>query len=65
MYGKVPATAMTVKVYSRDNVLVHSFSSQVAAAEWLGVSRTTVQNYVRSGKVFNNQYRITNTTSFK
>jgi group I intron endonuclease len=49
MYGKVPATAMTVKVYSLDNVLVHSFSSQVAAAEWLGVSRTTVQNYVRSG----------------
>jgi len=65
MYGKVPATAMTVNVYSLDNVLEYSFSSQVAAAEWLGVSRTTVQNYVRSGKVFNNQYRITKSTSSK
>jgi hypothetical protein len=32
MYGKVAANAMTVNVYSLDNVLVRSFSSKVAAA---------------------------------
>jgi hypothetical protein len=31
MYGKVPTNAMTVNVYSLDNVLVRSFTSQVAA----------------------------------
>jgi len=54
--GHVPAHAMTIKVYDMDNVLVHTFPSQVAAAEWLGVSRVTVQNYIKSGKVWNNKY---------
>ena len=31
MYGKVAANAMTVNVYSLDNVLVRSFTSEVAA----------------------------------
>jgi hypothetical protein len=48
-YGKVPAHAMTVNVYSIDNVLVQTFSSQVACGEWLDVSHTTVQNYIKSG----------------
>ena len=57
MYGKVPTHAMTINVYSEvDNQLVRSFSSQVAVAEWLGVSRGTVQNYIKSGKVWNNLY---------
>jgi hypothetical protein len=40
---------MTINVYDIDNVLVRSFPSQVAAAEWLGVSRFTVQSYIKSG----------------
>ena len=32
MQGKVGINAMTVNVYSLDNVLVRSFTSQVAAA---------------------------------
>ena len=56
MYGKVPTHAMTVNVYSLDNVLVNSFPSQVAAAEWLGVSNGTVRNYIQSGKVWKNLY---------
>jgi len=47
--GHVPANAMTINVYDIDNVLVHSFPSQVAAAEWLDVSRFTVQSYIKSG----------------
>ena len=56
MYGKVPINAMTVNVYSLDNVLVRSFSSQVAVANWLNISRTTLQRYLSSGKVWNNLY---------
>jgi hypothetical protein len=46
MYGKVAANAMTINVYSIDNVLVGSFSSQVAVAKWLGVSNVSVHNYI-------------------
>jgi hypothetical protein len=40
-YGKVPANAMTIDVYSIDNVLVRSFTSQVTAANWVNIPRTT------------------------
>jgi hypothetical protein len=56
MYGKVAANAMTINVYSIDNVLVGSFSSQVAVAKWLGVSNVTVHSYIKSGKIWNNLY---------
>jgi len=65
MFGKISGNAMTVNVYSIDNVLVHSFPSQVAAAKWLNTSRRTVSRYIESGKVWNNQYRITKSTSSK
>ena len=58
MFGKVAANAMTIYIYSLDDVLVQTFSSQVTAANWAGVSRVTVQNYIKSGKVFKNQYRF-------
>jgi group I intron endonuclease len=63
MYGKVSANAMTINVYSPDGKLIQSFSSQVAAANWLGVSNVTVHNYIKSGKVFNNLYRFENSGS--
>ena len=56
MYGKVAANAMTVNVYTINNVLVRSFTSQVAAAEWLNVNQSTVSKYIKSGKVWNNKY---------
>jgi hypothetical protein len=58
MFGKVPTHAITVNVNSIDNVLVRSFSSQVACAKWLNVSEFTVRNYIKSGKVFRKQYLI-------
>jgi len=48
-YGITPTNAMTINVYDIDNVLVRSFTSQVEAAEWLGVSNVTVHNYIKSG----------------
>jgi len=55
-YGKVPTHAMTINVYSPDGKLIQSFSSQVAAANWLGVSNVTVFRYIKSGKVWKHQY---------
>jgi hypothetical protein len=62
MYGKVAAKAMTINVYDNNNVLVRSFTSQVAAAEWLGVSNFTVSNYIKSGKVWNGKYTFRNSS---
>jgi len=62
-YGITPTNAMTINVYDIDNVLVHSFPSQVAAAEWLGVNQSTVSRYIKSGKVWNNLYRFINSKS--
>jgi group I intron endonuclease len=56
MYGITPTNAMTINVYGIDNVLVHSFPSQVAAAKWLNIPRTTFREYLSTGKVWNNQY---------
>jgi hypothetical protein len=56
MFGKVAANAITVYVYSLDNVLVRSFTSQVAAANWVNIPRTTLKRYLSSGKVWNNLY---------
>jgi len=56
VFGITPTNAMTIYVYSLDDVLVRSFTSQVAAANWLNVSRNTLQRYLSSGKVWNNQY---------
>jgi len=62
-YGITPTNAMTVNVYSIDNVLVRSFTSQVACAKWLDVSEYTVRHYIKSGKVFRKQYLIVRSRS--
>jgi len=62
MYGKVGANAMTINVYSLDGKLINSFSSQVAAALWLNTSQTQVSRYIKSGKVWNNQYTFRNSS---
>jgi len=65
MFGITPANAMTINVYSLDNVLVCSFTSQVAAAKWLGVSNMTVSNYIKSGNVWNKLYTFRKSTLLK
>ena len=61
-YGKVAANAMTIDVYDLDNVLVRSFTSKVAAANWLNTSRHTVSRYMESGKVWNKLYTFQNSS---
>jgi group I intron endonuclease len=56
MYGKVPTHAMTIYIYSLDNVPVQTFSSMTAAAKFLNTSTVQVHRYVRSGKVWNDKY---------
>jgi len=65
MFSKVAANAMTIYVYSIDNVLVQTFSSQVACAKWLGVNQSSVSKYIKSGKVWNNQYTFRNSSLLK
>ena len=48
--------SIQVNVYDLDYVLVRSFTSQVAAAEWLSVNQSTVSRYLKSRKVWNNKY---------
>jgi group I intron endonuclease len=55
-FGITPTNAMNINVYSPDDTLINSFSSQVAAANWVNISRTTLQRYLSSGKVWNNLY---------
>jgi len=62
MYGTVSPTAQTTFVYNLNGELVQQFTSQTAAAKWLGVSQVTVSKHVKSGKVFRNQYLIKNTS---
>lgn len=65
MFGKVgprlgvPAyNAITISVYSTSGSLIQTFDSQAAAAKWLNCSRSTVQNYLRTGKCFKGLYYI-------
>ena len=62
MYGKVPTHAMTIDVYSIDGTLINSFSSQVAAAEWLSVNHSTISRYIKSRKVWNKLYTFRKST---
>jgi len=62
MYGKsgeLSPVSIQVYVYSINNVLIGTFSSQVACAKWLGVSSITVSRYIRSGKNFQGKYLLT------
>jgi group I intron endonuclease len=62
MFGITPTNAMTINVYTKDNVLVHSFPSQVAVAKWLGIKQYTVSRFIKTGKVWNNQYTFRNSS---
>lgn len=45
-------------VYSLDNQLVNTFSSQTAAAKWLGVSNQMVTNAIKRGHIVKGMYRV-------
>ena len=39
-------------IYTTEFLLVKSFSTKTEAAQWLGVDRSLIDYYTRSGKVF-------------
>ena len=66
MYGKkhsnytkllmVAAKSKPVYVYSTNNQLLASYPNSVKVAEWLKITKTTVNKYIKNGKVWNNKY---------
>ena len=48
--GELSPVSIQVNVYSLDNVLVRSFSSQSICSKWLGVNQSTVSKYIKSGR---------------
>lgn len=47
-----------VSVYFLDNQLVNTFSSQTAAAKWLGVSNQMVTKAIKRGHIVKGMYRV-------
>lgn len=45
-----------IEVYDKNYNLVISFPNAVLTAEWVGTHKSTVGRYIKSGKLFNNQY---------
>jgi group I intron endonuclease len=57
-FGKTAPNAIKAYIYSLDGQLVNEYSSLQAAADWLGVTSTTISNYQKSGKPFKGLYII-------
>jgi group I intron endonuclease len=57
-YGKVALNAKTVSIYSLDKVLVQTFSSQTAAAKYLGVSQPAISYAIKEGSIVKGLYKV-------
>ena len=49
-----------IGLYDIDNILIKSFINQVVAANYLSVNKSTINRYLKSGKLFLNKYYIKN-----
>jgi group I intron endonuclease len=47
-----------IGLYNMDNILIKSFINQVVAANYLSVNKSTINRYLKSGKLFLNKYYI-------
>jgi IS30 family transposase len=47
-----------VFVFNLETLLVQTFSSQLAAAKWLGVAAPTVSKAIKRGHIVNGKYII-------
>lgn len=50
--------SLKVKVLNIETNITMEFSSVFQAAEYLGVSRVTIRNYIKSQKLFKNVYKL-------
>jgi hypothetical protein len=62
MFGTVAPNAVGVSVYTLDGKLVQSFSSQTAAAKFLGVGQSCISQAIRRGHIVNSLYRVASTS---
>lgn len=58
LFGKVAYVAIPFYVYTKDNELYGEFPSRKAVADHFNVSSTTIGNYVKSKKLFKDNYFI-------
>jgi hypothetical protein len=57
-YGLVAQNAVAVSIYTKEGSLVASFSSQSAAAEYLGVTQQAVARAIKYNSVVRRLYRV-------
>jgi len=62
-YGRVAHNALEVCLYTLDGVLVQSFSSQSAAAKFLGVSQQYIFRAIQRGYTVKGTYRVASRSS--
>jgi len=48
----------TVLIYSLDNLLIKTYSSQTAAAQFLGISQEGVSKAIQRGSIVKGMYRV-------
>lgn len=57
-WNKTANNVVSVSLYDLDNNLIKVFESKTELANYLNVTRRTVNNYLKSGKVFDNKWII-------
>lgn len=53
---KLHNKSITVSIYDINNILVKKFNRIKAAAEFVGLSASSVSGYIKNGKLWNNKY---------
>ena len=56
--NKLNGISPTIKIYSPDGSLLHTFSKPSEALRKLDMSKTTFYRYLNSGRIYNNKYKI-------
>jgi len=58
MYGTVAPCAVGVSVYNLDYTLIQTFTSQSAAAKFLGVGQPCISKAIKKGSIVKGTYRV-------
>jgi len=58
MYGRVSAMAIGISLYTLEGAFVQSFSSQTAAAKFIGVNTSTISRAIKQNFLVKQQYRV-------
>lgn len=53
---RLPKNRLIVNVYNLNGELIHKFSNKHLASKELNIASSTLSNYIKSGKIYNNKY---------